>query len=79
MLAYNTFMDYRDRIISDSMIRFGKPIVKGTRLTVAEIMNMLANGDSVGDILQEYPQLTQDDLRACFAYAADRERMTRLA
>lgn len=72
-------MDYRDRIVSDSSIRFGKPIVKGTRITVSDILEMLATGDSQTDIIKEFPQLKGEDISACLAFAADRDRITRIA
>jgi uncharacterized protein (DUF433 family) len=67
-------MDYRDRIVLDSNVRFGKPTVRGTRLTVADVLSYLASGMSEDQILADFSQLTREDIRACLAYAADRER-----
>jgi uncharacterized protein (DUF433 family) len=67
-------MDYRDRIVVDPEIRFGKPSVKGTRITVGDVLSYLASGMSEQQILADFPQLTQDDVRACLAFAAERER-----
>ena len=67
-------MDYRDRIVLDPEIRFGKPSVKGTRITVGDVLSYLASGMSEQQILVDFPQLTQDDIRACLAFAAERER-----
>ena len=67
-------MDYRDRIVIDPEIRFGKPSVKGTRITVGDVLSYLASGMSEQQILADFPQLTQDDIRACLAFAAERER-----
>ena len=67
-------MDYRDRIVLDSDVRFGKPTVRGTRLTVADVLSYLASGMSEDQILADFSQLTREDIRACLAYAADRER-----
>jgi uncharacterized protein (DUF433 family) len=67
-------MDYRDRIVIDPEIRFGKPSVKGTRITVGDVLSYLASGISEQQILADFPQLTQDDIRACLAFAAERER-----
>jgi len=67
-------MDYRDRIVIDPSIRFGKPCVRGTRITVGDILDYLASGMREEDILRDFPQLTSDDIRACLAYAAERER-----
>ena len=68
-------MDYRDRIIVDPGIRFGKPIVRGTRITVGDVLSYLAGGMSEAEILADFPQLALDDIRACLAFAADRERV----
>ena len=58
----------------DPEIRFGKPSVKGTRITVGDVLSYLASGMSEQQILADFPQLTQDDVRACLAFAAERER-----
>jgi uncharacterized protein (DUF433 family) len=67
-------MDYRDRIVIDPSIRFGKPCVRGTRIAVGDVLSYLASGMRDEDIVRDFPQLTIDDIRACLAYAADRER-----
>lgn len=67
-------MDYRERIILDPEIRFGKPTVRGTRITVGDVLSYLAGGMSEDEILEDFPQLARDDIRACLAFAADRER-----
>ena len=69
-------MNLFDRIAIDPAIRFGKPCVRGTRLTVGDVLGYLAGGMSEGQILVDFPQLTGDDIRACLAYAAERERRT---
>jgi uncharacterized protein (DUF433 family) len=69
-------VNYRERIEIDSNIRSGKPVVKGTRITVFDVLDYLAGGMSEGEVLKDFPQLTQDDIRACLSYAADRERRT---
>ena len=69
-------MNLLDRIAIDPAIRFGKPCVRGTRLTVGDVLGYLAGGMSEGQILADFPQLTSDDIRACLAYAAERERRT---
>lgn len=70
-------MDYHDRIVLDPEIRFGKPTVRGTRITVGDVLSYLAAGMSEAEIVADFPVLTRDDLRACLAYAADRERALR--
>ena len=67
-------MDYLSRISVDPEIRFGKPCVRGTRMTVGDVLSYLASGMSEDDILADFPQLTRDDIRACLAFAAERER-----
>jgi len=70
-------MDYRDRIALDPEIRFGKPTVRGTRITVGDVLSYLAAGMSEAEVLADFPVLTREDIRACLAYAADRERALR--
>jgi uncharacterized protein (DUF433 family) len=67
-------MDYARYIVIDPEIRSGKPCVKGTRITVFDVLDYLAGGMTVDEIVSDFPQLSQDSVRACLAYAADRER-----
>jgi uncharacterized protein (DUF433 family) len=67
-------MDYRERITIDPEIRSGKPCIKGTRIAVADIFDYLGGGMSIPQLLDDFPDLTEEDIRACFAYAADRDR-----
>lgn len=67
-------MDYRDRILINPEIRFGKPCVRGTRMTVGDVLSYLASGMSEAQILADFPQLKAQDIHACLAYAAERER-----
>jgi len=64
----------RDRIVIDPEVRFGKPCVRGTWLTVGDVLSYLAGGMSEDEVLADFPQLTREDIRACLAFAADRER-----
>ena len=57
-------------------VRFGKPCVRGTRIAVGDILGYLAGGMSEDEIVADFPQLTREDIRACLAYAAERERRT---
>ena len=57
-------MDYRDRIVIDPEIRFGKPTVRGTRIAVGDVLSYLASGMSKQQILADFPQLRRDDFRA---------------
>jgi len=69
-------MNLLDRISVSPDIRFGKPCVRGTRITVGDVLGYLAGGMSESQLLAEFPQLTQEAIRACLAYAAERERRT---
>ncbi|MDZ4805269.1 MAG: DUF433 domain-containing protein [Candidatus Eisenbacteria bacterium] len=70
-------MDYHARIILDPEVRFGKPTVRGTRITVGDVLSYLASGLTEAEIVAEYPSLSGDDIRACLSFAADRERILR--
>ena len=67
------------RITSSPDVMMGKPLVRGTRLTVEHILEELAGGLSIDDLLSSHPQLTADDVRAALAFAAESVRMERLA
>ena len=69
-------MNLLDRIAVAPAIRFGKPCIRGTRISVGDVLGYLAGGMSAAQILADFPQLTSDDVRACLAYAAERERRT---
>ena len=62
-------MSWEDRIIIDPKILVGKPVVKGTRLAVEFIIDLLAQGWTEAEVLRNYPGLTGDDIRACLGYA----------
>jgi uncharacterized protein (DUF433 family) len=65
-------MDWRERIVSDPEILVGKPIIKGTRISVELILGWLANNWSFEQILESYPHITREDILAALAFAADR-------
>jgi len=67
------------RITASPTVMMGKPVVRGTRLTVEHILEELAGGLSIDDLLASHPQLTADDVRAALAFAAESVRMERLA
>lgn len=69
-------MNPLERITVDPAVRFGKPCVRGTRITVGDILGYLAGGMSEEQMIAEFPQLAAEDIRACLAYAAERERRT---
>lgn len=62
------------RITIDPAVRFGKPCIRGTRITVGDVLSYLAGGMTEAEILADFPQLSHDDVLACLAYAAERER-----
>ncbi len=66
-------MDYRDRITIEPGKRGGKPCIRSMRITVYDVLDWLASGMSEAEILEDFPELTQADIRACLAFAADRE------
>jgi uncharacterized protein (DUF433 family) len=67
-------MDYRQLITIESGKRSGKPCIRGLRITVSDVLDYLAGGMSEDDVLRDFPDLIRDDIRACLAFAADRER-----
>jgi uncharacterized protein (DUF433 family) len=67
-------MDYSKIITIDPALRSGKPCVRDMRITVYDVLDYLASGMSEADTLADFPELTIADLRACLAFAADRER-----
>ncbi len=70
---------YIDFIEINSDIRFGKPCVKGTRISVYDVLGWLAVGMSIPEIIKDFPELTTQSVRACLAYAAQKERKARVA
>ena len=67
-------MNYKDRITIEPGKRGGKPCIRGLRITVYDILEYLASGMTEQEILKDFPDLTTEDIRACLAFAADRER-----
>ena len=67
-------MDYQKIITIEPDKRSGKPCIRGTRMTVTDVLEYLAGGMSQEELLTEFPDLTAEDIRACLAFAADRER-----
>ena len=65
---------YQNRITIEPGKRSGKPCIRGMRITVYDILEYLASGMSEQEILNDFPELEIDDIRACLAFAADRER-----
>ncbi len=71
MLAILVLMTWQEHITVDPSVLVGKPVVKGTRLAVELIINLLGNGWTQEQILNSYPNITAEDIRACLAYASE--------
>jgi len=72
-------MDYSKILTIEPGKRGGKPCIRGMRITVYDVLSYLAAGMSQVEILEDFPYLTETDIRACLSYAADRERQTLIA
>ena len=66
-------INYANRITIEPGKRDGKPCIRSMRITVYDVLDWMASGMSEADILEDYPELTQEDIRACLAFAANRE------
>ncbi len=67
-------MDYKNIITIEADKRGGKPCIRGLRITVYDVLEYLASGMSEEDIINDFPELTSEDIKACLQFAADRER-----
>lgn len=67
-------VEFANRITVEPGKRSGKPCIRGSRITVSDVLEYLAAGMSEAEILADFPELTVDDVRACLAFAAERER-----
>lgn len=72
--VYGPVVDYRDVIVIEPGKRGGKPVIRGLRITVDDVLSSLAAGMTAEQVVADFPPLTLDDIRAVLAYAADRER-----
>jgi uncharacterized protein (DUF433 family) len=72
-------IDYKEYIEFSPEIRFGKPVIKGTRISVYDVLQWLASGLSHEEILSDFPQLASEAIFACLAYAANKERIIKVA
>ncbi len=68
---------YQDRIVADPEILVGKPVVRGTRIPVELVLQYLAENPNFDDLFADYPRLTMEDVKACFAYAQEQLERTR--
>jgi uncharacterized protein (DUF433 family) len=67
-------MELLERITIEPAVRFGKPCVRGTRLTVGDVLGTLSAGSTEAELLENFPQLSHEDVLACLAFAAEREK-----
>lgn len=72
-------MDHQGLITIDMERRFGRPCVRDTRIAVSDVLSWLATGMTNAQILEDFPQLKEEDIRACLAFAAEREHILRRA
>jgi uncharacterized protein (DUF433 family) len=72
-------IEYLEHISIDPNIRFGKPCIKGTRISVYDILKMLANGLNISEVQDDFPELTKDQILSCLSYAANREHKIKVA
>ncbi|MFH0755733.1 MAG: DUF433 domain-containing protein [Bacteroidota bacterium] len=71
--------NYREIVTINPEKRFGKPCVRDTRISVFDVLGWLASGMGNTQILEDFPELTAEDISACLSYAADKERKIRIA
>ncbi len=72
-------MNYKKHITINPSVRFGKPTVKGTRITVYDVLGWLASGMTEKEIIHDFPQLKRTHILACLAFSADKERRVAVA
>ncbi len=72
-------MNYTDFIEISKSKRFGKPCIKGTRISVYDVLSWLASGMTKADIIKDFPELTEEQINACLAFAADKEHKVKIA
>ena len=72
-------INYKQYIGINSGVRFGKPTIIGTRITVFDVLNWLANGMTTNEIIEDFPEIDENQIKACLTYAANRERKIQIA
>ena len=72
-------IDYKEIIKISPDVRFGKPCVRNSRISVYDVLSWLASGMTIKEITEDYPELSENDIKACLAYAADKEHRIRVA
>lgn len=77
-VRYNDFVDWRERIEENPAVLAGKPVIKGTRIAVEFVLDLFANGWQESQVLEEYPGLKHEDIRACFLFAKEATQHERI-
>lgn len=72
--SFGVMLNYRERIVRNDAVCGGEPVIRGTRVTLRTVLASLVDGDSIGQILEAFPTLHEDDVRAAIAFAADSAR-----
>jgi uncharacterized protein (DUF433 family) len=72
-------IDYKPYIAINTEKRFGKPTIIGTRITVFDVLFWMANGMTIDEIIEDFPELIENQINACLSYAADREHKIQIA
>lgn len=72
-------VDYKKHIEVNPEVRFGKPVIIGTRITVYDVLQWLASGLTHQEIITDFPQITEEQILACLAFAANKERIIKVA
>jgi uncharacterized protein (DUF433 family) len=72
-------INYKEYIEVNPEVRFGKPVIKGTRITVYDVLQWLASGMTHAEIIEDFPQLNESQILACLSYAANKERTIKVA
>lgn len=67
-------MNYKEYIEINPNVRFGKPCIKGTRISVYDVLNWLASGMTIDEVIADFPQLSREQILACLGFSADKER-----
>ncbi|WP_217632264.1 DUF433 domain-containing protein [Rubrimonas cliftonensis] len=72
-------ISYRDIIVIEPGKRGGRPVIRGSRISVGDVLGWLSSGMTTANVISDFPELTEADVQAALAYAADRERRTLIA
>ena len=78
LFKFVSMRHYSEIVTIDPQIRFGKPAIRGMRITVYDILSWFASGMTEREIIEDYPELTEEDIKAALAYAADKEHKVRI-